>query len=60
MSIIKDSITGYVDANEKQLIGKAIIGGKTASLLNLQTGVKGSAYLNLLDADPTLQAGGCG
>lgn len=60
MSIIKDSITGYVDANEKQLIGKAIIGGKTAGLLNLQTGVKGSAYLNLLDADPTLQAGGCG
>jgi hypothetical protein len=54
------TITGYVSANEKQLLGKAVIGAKTASLLNLQTGVKGSAYLNLLTAAPTLQAGACG
>ena len=60
MGLKVNAITGYVDANEKQLIGKALIGGKTAGLLNLQTGVKGSAYLNLLNADPTLQAGGCG
>lgn len=60
MSLNVSGITGYVDANEKELIGKALIGGKTAGLLNLQTGVKGSAYLNLLDANPTLQAGGCG
>ena len=60
MSINKSAITGYVDANEKQLIGKTLIGGKTAGLLNLMTGVKGSSYLNLLNADPTLQAGGCG
>lgn len=60
MSINKSAITGYVDANEKQLIGKTLIGGKTAGLLNLMTGVKGSSYLNLLNADPTLQEGGCG
>lgn len=60
MSLNVSGITGYVDANEKELIGKALIGGKTAGLLNLQTGVKGSSYLNLLDANPTLQAGGCG
>lgn len=60
MSLDVSKITGYVDENEKQLIGKALIGGKTAGLLNLQTGVKGSAYLNLLNADPTLQPGGCG
>ena len=60
MSLNVSGITGYVDANEKELIGKALIGGKTAGLLNLQTGVKKSAYLNLLDANPTLQAGGCG
>ena len=60
MSLDVSGITGYVDANEKELIGKALIGGKTAGLLNLQTGVKGSSYLNLLDANPTLQAGGCG
>lgn len=54
-------MVGYVNANEKQLIGKAVIGGKTASLLNLQSGVKGSAYLNLLTADATVQDGSaCG
>lgn len=60
MGLKVTDIAGYVDANEKTLIGKILVGGKTASLLNLQTGVKGSANLNLLDADPTLQAGGCG
>ena len=60
MGLVVNSIKGYVDANEKELIGKTLIGGKTAGLLNLQTGVKGSSYLNLLNADPTLQAGGCG
>ena len=60
MSLNISAISGYVQANEKELIGKALIGGKTASLLNLQTNVKGSSYLNLLDANPTLQAGGCG
>lgn len=60
MAFDVSTVTGYVSANEKKLIGKAVIGGKTASLLNLQTGVKGSAYLNLLNADPVLQAGGCG
>ena len=60
MGLDVSTITGYVDANEKELIGKTLIGGKTAGLLNLQTGVKGSSYLNLLSADPTLQAGGCG
>lgn len=54
------NISGFVQANEKQLIGKAVIGGKTASMLNLQTGVRGSAYLNILDSTATLQAGACG
>lgn len=60
MGLVVSSIAGYVAANEKELIGKTLIGGKTAGMLNLQTGVKGSSFLNLLNADPTLQAGGCG
>lgn len=60
MAFSVSTINDYVQANENSLIGKAVIGGKTASLLNLQTGVKDSAYLNLLTADPTLQAGACG
>lgn len=60
MAFSVSTIADYVLANEKQLIGKAVIGGKTASLLTMQTGVKGSAYLNLLDASAPLQAGACG
>lgn len=61
MAFSVSTITGYVAANEKQLVGKAVIGGTTASKLNLQTGVKGSAYLNLLTADPILADGSaCG
>ena len=60
MALDVNAIKGYVDENEAVLIGETLIKGKTASLLNLQTGVKGSEYLNLLSADPTLQAGGCG
>ena len=60
MGLNVTAITGYVDQNEKSLIGKALVGGRTAGLLNLQTGVKGSSYLNILNADPTLQAGTCG
>lgn len=60
MAFSVSTINDYVKANENLLIGKAVVGGKTASLLNLQTGVKDSAYLNLLTADPTLQAGACG
>lgn len=60
MSLDISTISGYVQANEKQLIGKALIGGKTASMLNLQVGIKGSAYLNILDSTATLQAGACG
>lgn len=60
MAFSVSTVADYVLANEKQLLGKAVIGGKTASLLTMQTGVKGSAYLNLLDASAPLQAGGCG
>jgi len=60
MGFSVSTITGYVKANETKLIGKAVIGAKTASMITLQTGVKGSAYLNLLDSTATLQAGACG
>lgn len=60
MSFNVSTIKDYVLANEKQLIGKAVVKGKTATLLTKQTGVKGSSYLNLLTTDPTLQTGSCG
>jgi hypothetical protein len=54
------AIKGYVQANEKSLVGKAVLKSKTAKLFSLQLGVKGSANLNNLTASPVLQAGGCG
>lgn len=58
MAFVVTDIDDFV--KEGGLIGKVVLGGKTAGLLNLQTGVKDSAYINLLTADPTLQAGSCG
>ena len=55
-----DGLTSYVDEQRLPLIKKAVLGGKTVGLINLQTGVKKSAALNLIDVEPTLQEGGCG
>lgn len=55
-----DGLTSYVDEQRLPLIKKAVLGGKTVGLINLQTGVKKSAALNLIDVAPTLQEGGCG
>lgn len=61
MAFSVDNIKPYVDANENQLIASAVMKGKTASLLNLQTGVKGKSALNLLSAAPSLVDGSaCG
>lgn len=55
-----NGLTSYVDEQRLPLIKKAVLGGKTVGLINLQTGVKKSAALNLIDVTPTLQTGGCG
>ena len=60
MGLNVSAITNYVAANEKQLLAKAILMGDTSKLLNFQPGVKGSANINLLTVDPTIQAGACG
>ena len=60
MAFDVSTITGYVEDNKKKLIGKTLLKGKTASVITPQVGVKGSAYLNLLNGEATLQAGGCG
>lgn len=60
MSFNVSSITGYVKANEKSLIAKSVVAGKTLGLIKFIPEVKGSINLNLLTSAPTLQAGGCG
>lgn len=60
MAVNLTGLTNYVDEQRLPLIKKAVLGGKTVGLINLQTGVKKSAALNLISVDPTIQAGGCG
>ena len=61
MAFNVESLTSYVDEQRLPLIRKAVIGAKSAKLMNLQTGVKGVAALNLLSTDATFGDGAnCG
>lgn len=61
MAINISEITGYVNDNRNELIGKAVLGAKSASLFNTQTGLKGKSNLNLLETTVKLQDGSaCG
>jgi len=61
MSFNVSAVTGYVQVNEKQLLAKSILKAKTASLVSFQAGVKGTAQINLLNGDATIQSGAaCG
>ena len=48
-------LTAYTEEHRLPLLRNAVIGGKSAKLFNLQTGVKGATALNLLDT--TIQFG---
>jgi hypothetical protein len=53
------TIGGYSDQIGGELLAKALIGGTTASIVNVRTGIKGTQALNLLDSTPVFQAGNC-
>jgi hypothetical protein len=53
------TIGGYSDQVGGQLLAKALIGGTTASVVNVRTGIKGTQALNLLDSTPVIQDGEC-
>jgi hypothetical protein len=52
-------LTDYVNEQNFPLLRKTIMGAKTAGLISLQTGVKSSASLNIMDTAVVLQADGC-
>jgi hypothetical protein len=61
MAINVSSLSAYVDAQRLPLIKKAVLGSKSASLFNLQTGVKNKAKINLLTTAVTFGDGStCG
>ena len=49
MAIIVSSLPDYVEQHRLPLIHKAVLESKTAGIINRQSGVKGSAALNLVD-----------
>ena len=55
------SLPDYVEENKIGLIAKAVLGGNSVDMFNLQTSVLGKTAINLLNTDITLQdAGDCG
>ena len=51
MAINIQSLGTYVEEKKLPLLRKAVIGSKSASLFNLQTGIKGATKLNLLETN---------
>ena len=49
MAINTSALTAYTEEHRLPLLRKAVIGGKSAKLFNLQTGVRGATALNLLN-----------
>ena len=59
MAFVVTSLPDYVNENKNELITKAVFGAKTASLINVQTGVKYKDAINILSTDPVLQERTC-
>lgn len=56
-----DAIVGYVEEHNLPLLSKSILGATSTKYFNLMTGIKGTAKLNIMEADPALQCGNaCG
>lgn len=61
MAIIVTSLPDYVEQNRMPLIGKSLLGSKSASILTSQSGIKGDTALNLIDTEVVFQDGSdCG
>lgn len=54
---IVTSLPNYTEEHRLPLIAKSVLGAKTASLLSLETGVKGPTALNLLSTSVVFQNG---
>jgi len=60
MAFDVSGLTAYIEEQNFPLITKAVTGGRTASLMEKQVGVKGATKINLMDVDVNFQDGsGC-
>lgn len=60
MSYNVSALPTYVEEHRLPLIAEAVLKAKSASLMNLQTDIKSSAAINLINSTPVFQEGGCG
>lgn len=60
MALNVNGLTAYVDQVKMDLIKKMILGGRSASFMTVQPGIKSAASINLLSSNLIAQAGGCG
>lgn len=59
--MIENNLSNYVDTEKLGLIREVVFGADSIKYLNVQTGIKNSARLNLLSTDATIGDGGtCG
>lgn len=59
MSLDLTGLTAYVDEHKFDLISKCVVGARSASLMNVQSGIKESATINILDTAVTFANDGC-
>jgi len=60
MAFDVSGLTAYIEEQNFPLITKAVTGGRTASLMEKQVGVKGKSKINLMDVDVNFRDGsGC-
>ena len=61
MAFTFTGLVNYIDEQSFPMQTKALIGGRTASMLTPQLGVKGKTKINLMDVDVVMRDGsGCG
>ena len=61
VNIITTALSAYVEEQRLPLIKRAILGANSLNFINRQSGVKGTAALNLISTDPVIaDASNCG
>ena len=56
MAFSVGTLTGYVKANERELLTKSLFSAKSISLASKMPNVKSSSQLNLMDTDAVFQS----
>ena len=59
MGFIVSSLPDYVSRNRDRIVKAMVLGGRTLDRINVQTGIKHTGAINILNVDPTLQAASC-